>query len=179
MLTFTGAGVEALDAESGGHRLQRVPPTERRGRVHSSTVTVAVMDPECGAARPEPFRETDVIVEYFGGTTGAGGQHRNKHENAARLTHRPTGIVRTAQTRSRRASLALAMEALKKAVEDRSDGLVASATNAERREKAGSGLKADKRRTYRFQDNRVVDHRTGRQARLDDVMAGGFDRLRA
>lgn len=152
-----------------------MPPTERRGRVHSSTVTVAVVDP--GARAREVFRETDVEVEWYSGS-GAGGQHRNRHMNSARLTHRPTGIVRTAQTRSRQSSLMSAMAALKEAVEGRSEGIAAEAVNADRRAQIGSAAKADKRRTYRFQEGRVLDHQTGRQARLDEVMAGGFERLR-
>ncbi len=175
-IEMAGAGADFLDGEAGGHRLQRVPPTERRGRVHSSTVTVAVLDPGVRGAAPV-FRETDVEVEWFSGS-GAGGQHRNKHMNSARLTHRPTGIVRTAQSRSRQASLLTAMTALKEAVEGRTQGLAADAANAERRGQIGSAAKADKRRTYRFQEGRVMDHATGRQARLDEVMAGGFERLR-
>lgn len=144
--------------------------------MHSSTVTVAVLNLG-GPAAAEAFRESDVAVEFYGGTTGAGGQHRNKCQTAARLTHRPTGLVRTAQTRSRRTSLALAMDALREAVCRRQDGLEAERSNAERRLQIGSAAKADKRRTYRFQEDAVVDHLTGRRARLSDVMAGGFERL--
>jgi peptide chain release factor 1 len=176
VLTLSGPRVEVMDAESGGHRLQRVPPTERRGRVHSSTVTVAVMDPVTIAS--QPFLETDVTIDWFGGTTGAGGQHRNKHQNSARLLHRPTGIVRTAQTRSRKASLAAAMTALREAVEFQQQSMAADRSNTDRRGQIGSAVKADKRRTYRFQDGgKVIDHQTGRQARLDDVMAGRFELL--
>jgi peptide chain release factor 1 len=139
-------------------------------------VTVAVLGPE-RAGPSAAFLESDVEVCWFGGTTGAGGQHRNKHENAARLTHRPTGLVRTAQTKSRRASMALAMDALRNAVARQEDGLAAERANVDRRAQIGSAAKADKRRTYRFQDDAVTDHLTGRRARLSDVMAGGFDRL--
>jgi peptide chain release factor 1 len=132
------------------------------------------MDPGSLSATTHPFCETDVTLEWFGGTTGAGGQHRNKHQNAARVVHVPSGIARTAQTRSRKASLAAAMSALKDAVECRERSLMADRSNAERRNQ----ISTDRCRTYRFQDGRVTDHRTGQQAKLADVMAGRFDLLR-
>ena len=135
------------------------------------------MDPDVGGDACSQFRETDVSVEWFGGTVGAGGQHRNKHECAARLTHRPTGIVRTAQTRSRKASLAAAMRALQEAVVSQQQDRLAETRNADRRSQVGLAERADKRRTYRHQENRVIDHATGRQARLDDVMMGRFEKL--
>src|SRR3569833_578739 len=86
VIEMQGSDVFRMDGEAGGHRVQRIPPTERRGRVHSSTITVAVLDPGASPEAPPLLRDADLKVEWFGGTVGAGGQHRNKHENACRLT---------------------------------------------------------------------------------------------
>lgn len=141
--------------------------------MHSSTVTVALLDP---ARRKFAFDEADVSIEWFSGT-GAGGQHRNKCQNSARAIHRPTGLVRTAQTRSRENSRAAAMAALKDAVEAAAGAGAAAARNDGRRGQIGSGERSDKRRTWRWQDDAVLDHVTGRRARLADVLKGGHAAL--
>ena len=106
-LEVEGADLSGLENEPGGHRIQRVPPTERKGRVHTSTVTVAVVDrtTEIGSVA---IPQHDLKIEWYSGT-GAGGQHRNKHQNSARVTHIPSGIVVTAQCRSRQNSFEQAM----------------------------------------------------------------------
>ena len=171
-----GAGVSRLDAEAGGHRVQRVPRGEKRGRVHSSTVTVAVLRE--GAADPALTRRApaDFEVEWYSGS-GSGGQHRNKHQNSARVRHLPTGLVRTAQTRKRETSLREAMEALGAELDRMAARGAGAAENGMRAGQIGSGMRSDKRRTYRFQDGTVKDHVTGRSAQVDAVMAGGFERL--
>lgn len=150
-----------------------MPANERRGRVHSSTVTVAVIDPnqQMVESLAEEFR-----VEYYSGT-GAGGQHRNKHQNSVRLTHIPTGLMRSAQTRSRESSYREAMAALQKDLEAHARGEQAHAANGLRRRQVGSGERSDKRRTYRFQEDRVVDHVSGKSATCERVMAGKFNLL--
>jgi len=171
-LVMTIEGRDALAClahEIGGHRVQRVPPTEARGRVHSSTVTVAVLGGQNQAAS---FDEADVEIQWFSGT-GCGGQHRNKHQNSARAIHRPTGIVRTAQTRSRDNSRALAVEALRDAVNGLHLVGVKASRNDGRRDQIGSGERSDKRRTWRWQDDTVQDHVTGRRGRLSDILKGG------
>lgn len=142
--------------------------------MHTSTVTVAVLDNIASVSVQADV--SDFRVDWYSGS-GAGGQHRNKHQNSARVTHLPTGIVRKAETRSRESSLREAMAAVKAALEERAAAAGHQAENTVRRGQVGSGMRGDKRRTYRFQDNSVVDHVTGKQARCSDVMRGMVDRL--
>lgn len=176
---MTGPGIEKIEAEGGGHRVQRVPPTERRGRVQTSTVTVAVVDPAEDGAEGHPAlsrNPADFRIEWVRGS-GAGGQHRNKHANSARVTHIPTGIVETRQSRERESNLSEAMAA----VEARLDTLVGRTRDADRsskrRAQIGSGERGDKIRTYRIQDDRVIDDRTGKRASAERVLKGCFDEL--
>ena len=155
--------------EAGGHRVQRVPPTERRGRVHTSTVTVAFL--EAQGSRQVAEDGDDFVVEWFSGS-GAGGQHRNKHANSCRIKHLPTGLVRSAQTRSRENSYRLARQGLDEALRVMSEQQHHGRENQVRKAQVGSGMRGDKRRTYRFQDDHVVDHLTGRRAKATRVMAG-------
>lgn len=168
-----GADLQGLDNKPGGHRIQRIPPTERRGRVHTSTVTVAVTDPACPIAN---ILESDLDIEWYSGT-GAGGQHRNKHQNSCRIRHRPTGILATAQCRSRENSLTEARAVLTQRVQEHIQGQHDQAQSRDRRQQVGSGQRGDKVRTYRFQDDRVQDHRTGQTARTSAVMRGQLDLL--
>lgn len=168
-----GTDLSGLYNEPGGHRIQRVPPTERKGRVHTSTVTVAVIDPD----RPiYQLRDQDLKVEWYSGT-GAGGQHRNKHQNSCRITHIPTGTVCTAQCRSRENSLAEARNALALQVDKQIKTRYNNELAQNRREQVGSGMRGDKIRTYRFQDDVVKDHITGRTASVRQVLAGNFNLL--
>ena len=173
MIQITGTDLSGLDNESGGHRIQRIPPTERRGRVHTSTVTVAVIDPDLPQIEISP---TDLRVEWYSGT-GAGGQYRNKHQNSCRITHIPSGIVATAQCRSRENSLAEAKGAIVARVNEIVKKQFTDGLAQNRREQVGSGMRGDKIRTYRFQDDRVQDHRTEKTATVSSVLKGNFDQL--
>ena len=177
-LEFEGRDVGLLDGEAGGHRVQRVPRSEKQGRVHSSTVTVAVLGEADGrTASPWTRRsEGDFSVTFYSGS-GAGGQHRNKHMNSARITHLPTGTVRTSQTRSRENSQQLAMAALLRELDGQAGLAGEAAVNGKRRGQVGTGERSDKRRTWRFQEGRVHDHATGLSAECSRVMAGGFRAL--
>lgn len=150
-----------------------MPPTERKGRVHTSTVTVAVLTEQNNDSE---VKDTDLKIEWYSGS-GAGGQHRNKHQNSCRLTHLPTGIVKTAQTRSRDNSYAEARSALIQEIERIRKADEETKLNSTRRTQIGSGMRGDKRRTYRFQDDQVVDHVTGKKARCSKIMNGNFDLL--
>lgn len=154
-----------------------MPPTERKGRVHTSTVTVAVID--CANKSQDKFNrreKSDFLVEWFSGT-GGGGQHRNKHQNSARVTHIPTGIIESAQTRSRENSLKSAMEKLNLRLDQMSEQSHSSTVASEIKSQVGSGMRGDKIRTYRFQDDTVTDHNTGKRHLASKVLAGNFDLL--
>ena len=170
-----GTDLSGLQNECGGHRIQRVPPTERRGRVHTSTVTVAVIDRIEGIG-PSSIPDYDLKVEWYSGT-GAGGQHRNKHQNSCRITHIPTGLVATSQTRSRQNSYNAAMADIQHQVDTMASRQYNNTIASDRKNQVGTGMRGDKIRTYRFQDDQVQDHITGKVASTKRVLAGNFDLL--
>ena len=170
-----GTDLSGLENECGGHRIQRVPPTERKGRVHTSTVTVAVID-RIAENRSASIPICDLKIEWYSGT-GAGGQHRNKHQNSCRITHIPSGLVATAQTRSRQNSYNLAMADIQNQVDKIAERQYNSDIACTRKTQVGSGMRGDKIRTYRFQDDRVQDHVTGKTASTKKVLSGNFDLL--
>lgn len=143
--------------------------------MHTSTVTVAVLSaPSAGPSRDRD--EADFLVEWFRGS-GAGGQHRNKHANSARVIHLPTGLKRECQGRKRESNLRDAMAAINADL-DRMEAESAHAQESGiRAAQVGSGMRGDKIRTYRFQDDRVVDHRSGKTARTSALMRGRFAQL--
>ena len=104
--------------------------------------------------------ETDLKIEWYSGS-GAGGQHRNKHQNSCRLTHIPSGMVVTSQCRSRKNSYDEALDTIKKRLDAQFNSHYTNIISDDRRQKVGSGQRGDKIRTYRFQDDRVQDHNTG------------------
>lgn len=170
---MTGAGAaQAFQDEAGGHRWQRVPPNEKRGRVHTSTVTVAVL--------PEPEAVELVIPERdleYQATTGSGpgGQARNKTMNAIMLRHRPSGtLVRCESGRSQHQNKQTALAHLRAVLWEARAGAVEGARAAERRAQVGSGMRGDKRRTVRTQDDQVNDHVTGQKWRYKDYVRGDF-----
>lgn len=151
--------------------MQRVPPTEKKGRVHTSTVTVAVLDE--GVPSQVEIHERDLRVEWFSGT-GAGGQHRNKHANSCRLIHIPTGLKREAQCRSRKNRYEQAKAALTTSLIELHQNAIKSKQNHIRKEHVGGGARGEKIRTYRFQEDRVIDHVSGKTATCSKVMKGLF-----
>lgn len=161
VLRVCGRGVAALfTGEAGGHRWQRVPPTERRGRVHTSTVTVAVL-PE-PAAHELVVREADLEWQAMR-ATGSGGQHLQKTDSAVRVRHLPTGLeVRCQAERSQSANREAALRLLRARLADAAREQVLGARADERRRQVGSGQRGDKRRTIRVQDDQVTDHVDGR-----------------
>jgi peptide chain release factor 1 len=174
-LTFRALGSRADAAfrdESGGHRWQRVPPSERHGRVHTSTITVAVL-PEPAEA-PVRVEERDLEWKSCLGT-GSGGQKRNKTACTVQLTHRPSGLqVRCETTRSLPQNRVAALAILRARLWQRERTRLDDARAGERKRQVGSGMRGDKRRTIRAQDGTVVDHVTGKRWTLRDYERGNW-----
>lgn len=120
--------------------------------------------------------DRDLRLRWFSGT-GKGGQHRNKHQNSVEVIHMPSGISRSAQTRSRETSLRDARAALEEALAAEHGRSAAAGVNAIRSDQIGSGERSDKRRTLRFRDDRVVDHVTGLSTAVTRFMKGAIDEL--
>lgn len=172
-MLFKGKGAKKLFAqEAGGHRWQRIPPTERRGRVHTSTVTVAVLDPAAAATFQLDLSEVE-IKKSLG--TGPGGQHRNKTESCVTATHRPTGLAVRVDMRSQQQSLSVALQILAAKLADAEASRLEHARNETRRTQLGSGMRGDKIRTYRTQDDRITDHRSNRTLSLKSWMRGDWE----
>lgn len=167
---FTGRGARRLfKDEAGGHRWQRVPPTEKRGRVHTSTVTVAVMDPR---ERNEfTLYPSDVDIKTMRGS-GKGGQHKNKTDSCVVATHTPTGLTARVDGRCQHQNRAKALETLERRLKERMEESISSNREALRRSQVGSGMRGDKVRTYRTQDDTVTDHRSGRKWSLKRWVRG-------
>lgn len=173
-IEIQGDDLSGLDNEPGGHRIQRVPPTERKGRVHTSTVTVAVVSNT--EIEIVSILESELKVEWYSGT-GAGGQYRNKHQNSCRITHIPTGTVAKSECRSRSNSYNEARSEIEKRISAEAKYSFNKSVSLDRKNQVGSGMRGDKIRTYRFQDDRVVDHQTNKTAKCGFVLKGNFDSL--
>ena len=134
---------------------------------------------DCNDKSSEKFHrrsESDFKIEWYSGT-GCGGQNRNKIMSSCRLTHLPSGIVKTAQTRSRQNSLRLAKESLVAELDQQMGLENFVISNSIRSGQVGSGMRGDKIRTYRFQDDVVQDHQTGKRHLTSKVLSGHFDLL--
>ena len=172
-----GAGAYSrLKFESGVHRVQRVPETEAGGRIHTSTVTVAVL--------PEQDEVTfqldpkDLQIDTYR-SSGAGGQHVNKTESAIRITHLPTGtVVECQDERSQYKNKDRAMKILASRLYAAEQEKQASAIAAERRSQVGTGMRNERIRTYNFPQGRVTDHRIGLTLyKIDQIMNGDLDEI--
>jgi peptide chain release factor 1 len=159
-----------LQHESGGHRVQRVPDTETKGRIHTSAATVAVLpEPEDVEVSlpPDSYRK-DLFC-----ASGPGGQHVNKTASAVRLTHLETGIVVQCQDeKSQHKNLAKALRVLKTRIYEYRRGIEHEKRSAERKTLVGSGDRSQRIRTYNFPQNRLTDHRINESFTLDQVMTG-------
>jgi len=170
-----------LKFESGVHRVQRVPATESSGRIHTSTVTVAVL-PEAEEVDIS-IDPTELRIDVFR-ASGPGGQHVNKTESAVRITHVPSGIVATCQDeKSQHKNRARAMKVLRARLLALEQSKQQAQISRERRTQVGTGARNEKIRTYNFPQSRVTDHRIGYTThQLDNVLDGDIteliDRLR-
>ena len=176
-LTLEIAGVDAYDAlryETGVHRGQRVPFTEKSGRIHTSTASIAVL-PIRSKSKIE-INSADIEIE-FSRSGGAGGQNVNKVETAVRLVHTPTGIdVKSSSERSQVANREKAMQILVAKLEFLHEEEEAKKHAATRKAQIGTGDRSEKIRTYNYLQDRVTDHRLKESwHNLPKILAGGID----
>ena len=165
-----------LKFESGVHRVQRVPITESGGRIHTSTVTVAVLiEPKEVELKVNP---DDLKIDTFR-SSGAGGQHVNVTDSAVRMTHTPTGIVVTCQDeRSQIKNRAKALRVMKARIMEKMLEAEAKKVSHDRRTKVGTGDRSEKIRTYNYSERRVTDHRINFTIyRLEAVLEGDLDEV--
>ncbi len=165
-----------LKFESGVHRVQRVPETESSGRIHTSTVTVAVL-PEVDEVEVE-INPDDLQIDTYR-SSGAGGQHVNKTESAIRITHIPTGIVVACQDeRSQHKNREAAMKMLRSRLYDMMEQERNASIAADRKSQVGTGDRSERIRTYNFPQGRMTDHRIGLTLyKLEAIMNGDLDEI--
>ncbi|KAA3659035.1 MAG: peptide chain release factor 1 [Chloroflexi bacterium] len=160
--------------ESGVHRVQRVPITESQGRIHTSTITVAVMPEIDDVDITIDMRDLDITAEF---SSGPGGQHMQKNATAARVIHRPSGLMVKIQserslTQNKHLAIAIIQARLQEAEEEKQNAAIA----AERKSQVGSGDRSEKIRTYNYPQSRVTDHRIGFSSHnLQTVIDGDLD----
>jgi len=177
VLFIQGRGAwSRLKFERGVHRVQRVPATESSGRIHTSTVTVAVL-PEAEDVDIK-VEERDIRVDVYR-SSGPGGQGVNTTDSAVRITHVPTGLVVTCQDeRSQIKNRAKAMRVLKARLLERAQDEQAAAIAADRKSQVGTGERSERIRTYNFPQGRVSDHRINLTLhRLPAILEGDLDEL--
>lgn len=172
---LSGPGAyDQMQYESGVHRVQRIPKTEKQGRVHTSTISIAVLE------KPQKMDITinpgDLRIDTYR-SSGAGGQYVNKTESAIRITHKPSGLVVTSQTersqlQNKENAMSLLAARLKQAQEEADMTRLTQA----RRDQIGWAKRAEKTRTYNYPQNRITDHRIGKSwHNLEDIVEGNME----
>jgi len=165
---------EILKNESGVHRVQRIPATEKQGRVHTSTASVALL-PEV-EAKEVNLNQSDLEVSFSRGG-GPGGQNVNKVETAVRILHKPTGIIVSSRAeRSQHANRERAMKMLRAKLYDETQRQAVGSITEIRREQIGSADRSEKIRTYNFPEDRITDHRIGKKFHnIENVLNGNLE----
>ncbi len=165
---------EAFKHESGVHRVQRIPRTEKSGRVHTSTASVAVLP--VVEAKEVNIAASD-IEATFSRAGGPGGQNVNKVETAVRILHKPTGIiVSSREERSQHANREKAMDILRAKLYEAAQNKATGSVTDLRREQVGSADRSEKVRTYNFPDDRITDHRIGKKwHNIEKILEGDMD----
>lgn len=178
-ITFeiTGSGaLKKMTREAGVHRVQRIPKTEKSGRVHTSTATVAVLP----KAKETDIRinPADLEISFFR-SGGPGGQNVNKVETAVRILHKPSGLaVSSQEERSQQRNREKAMEVLRAKLWRAEEAQNAGKITEERRRQIGSADRSEKIRTYNFPQDRITDHRVKKSwGNLETVMDGNLDKI--
>ena len=166
-----------LKFEAGTHRVQRVPVTESQGRIHTSTVTVAVI-PEIDDDISIEIQDNDLRIDTYR-ASGAGGQHVNRTDSAVRITHLPTGLVVQCQNeRSQLKNKASAMKELRARLLAEEIERQRSSVASDRRSQVGTGDRSERIRTYNYPRSRITDHRIGFTThKLDQIMNGDIDEV--
>jgi len=176
VLEITGEGVEILKNEGGVHRVQRIPATEKSGRVHTSTVSVAVM------SRPKEakidIKPEDLEITFFR-SSGPGGQNVNKVETAVRVLHKPSGLIVSCQSeRSQFKNREKAIEMLKTKIYEAKWSADQGKISEERRQQIGTADRSEKIKTYNFPQDRLTDHRYKKNFHnLEKIMDGDLDEV--
>jgi peptide chain release factor 1 len=177
VFSIEGSGAYSrLKFESGVHRVQRIPSTEAGGRIHTSTVTVAVL-PEVEEVDVD-INSNDLRIDTYR-ASGAGGQHVNKTDSAIRITHLPTGLVVTCQDqRSQYKNKDKAMAILRSKLYEMAQNEVSNEIAQERKSQVGTGDRSERIRTYNYPQGRVTDHRIGLTLyKIDEILDGGIDEI--
>ncbi|MFH1188288.1 MAG: PCRF domain-containing protein [bacterium] len=160
--------------ESGVHRVQRIPKTEKAGRVHTSTASVAVMP----VVEPQEFdlNPSDLEITFFR-ASGPGGQNVNKVETAVRILHKPTGVIVSSQSeRSQSANKEHAMSILRSKIYEEQKRIEAEKRGELRRNQIGSNDRSEKIRTYNFPQDRITDHRIGKKWHdIESILEGNME----
>lgn len=161
--------------EIGSHRWQRVSPTESRGRVHTSTITVAVIENQ--SYKEIEIPQSELKIETTRGNKKAGGQHQNSTDSCVVIIHIPTGIKVVRQGRHQTNNKADALNEIKKRVNNFYQTGYEEEIAEDRRNQIGNGERSDKKRTYRVKDNQVIDHETGKTITIKDLFKGRINLL--
>jgi len=168
---------ESMKYEAGVHRVQRIPETEKSGRIHTSTATVAVL-PKPKSIEEIKIKSDDLKIDHFR-SSGPGGQNVNKRETAVRITHIPTGLVVTSQTeRNQLANKENAMAILYARILKKKQEEETSKLGGKRRAQVGGAKRSEKIRTYNFPQDRVTDHRIKKSWHdIEGIMDGNLDKI--